>query len=176
LRFDRVALRLVGSLQAALSEFVPDGQAVLLTVTAPIRLPAKTAAALEDRIRTCLARRSAQREIKDTIYSNQVRVRFVNGASSGMSNVIGFVHNPESDPEVLLDMTDSLIACIAAAAGKRTPEEFSGDRWLILASEDGPSCVEVYRHIISHLSVPNAFTKILMVFAGGLVETLAGIR
>ena len=48
LRFDRVALGLVGGLQAALSEFVPDGQTVILTITAPIRLPSKTAAALED--------------------------------------------------------------------------------------------------------------------------------
>src|SRR5271165_3956788 len=39
LRFDRVALRLVGGLQTALSECVPEGQAVVLTVTAPIRLP-----------------------------------------------------------------------------------------------------------------------------------------
>ena len=62
LRFDRVALRLVGGLQAALSEFVPDGEAVILTITAPIRLPSKTAAALESKIRDCLARRSAQVE------------------------------------------------------------------------------------------------------------------
>ena len=75
LRFDRVALRLVGGLQAALSEFVPDGEAVVLTITAPIRLPSKTAAALESKIRDCLARRSAQVEVKDTIYGNQIRVR-----------------------------------------------------------------------------------------------------
>jgi len=36
LRFDRVALKFVGGLQAALREFVPDGQIVILTITAPI--------------------------------------------------------------------------------------------------------------------------------------------
>ena len=46
LRFDKVALRLVRDLQAVLSEAVPDGEAVVLTVTAPIREPAKTAAEL----------------------------------------------------------------------------------------------------------------------------------
>ena len=36
LRFDRVALGLVGRLQAALSAFVPDGEAIVVTVTAPL--------------------------------------------------------------------------------------------------------------------------------------------
>jgi len=60
-------------LQAALSAFVPDGEAIVVTVTAPIRLPAKTAAELEGKIRDGLARRPAQREISDTICGNQVR-------------------------------------------------------------------------------------------------------
>src|SRR5438132_751453 len=79
LRFDRVALRLVGGLQAALHGSVPDGKTVLVTITAPIRLAAKTAAALEDQIRSHLAHRSAQREVKYRIHGNHVRVRFVEG-------------------------------------------------------------------------------------------------
>ena len=55
LRFDRVALGLVRRLQARLCESVPDGKTVILTITAPIRVPAKTAAALENKIRTSLA-------------------------------------------------------------------------------------------------------------------------
>ncbi len=55
LRFDRVALGLVRRLQARLCELVPDGKTVILTITAPIRVPAKTAAALENKIRTSLA-------------------------------------------------------------------------------------------------------------------------
>ena len=51
LRFDRVALRFVRRLQEALSASVPDGRTLILTITAPIRVPSKTAAALEDNIR-----------------------------------------------------------------------------------------------------------------------------
>ena len=43
LRFDKVATRLIERLQATLGETVPDGMTVLLTITAPIRLPSKTA-------------------------------------------------------------------------------------------------------------------------------------
>lgn len=39
LRFDKVATRLIERLQATLGEAVPDGITVLLTITAPIRLP-----------------------------------------------------------------------------------------------------------------------------------------
>src|SRR3954469_21407694 len=48
LRFDRVALRLVRRLQAALSASVPDGRPVLLANTAPLRMAAKAAAGIED--------------------------------------------------------------------------------------------------------------------------------
>ena len=47
LRFDKVALRLVGGLKAALASVVPEGETVVFTISAPIRLPAKTAVALE---------------------------------------------------------------------------------------------------------------------------------
>jgi hypothetical protein len=174
LRFDRVALRLVGGLQAALSELVPDGDAVVLTITAPIRLPSKTAAALESKIRDLLARRSARVEIKDTIYGNQIRVRRVKGVSRRMSKVIGFVHNPDPDPDVLLRLTQSLLQHIGAAADKRPPEKFIGDRWLVVASTDGLSYIETYRHVYSQLSISSDFKKILVVLAGGRVETLTG--
>jgi hypothetical protein len=59
------------------------------------------AAALEDKIRIYLARRSAQVEAKETIHGNQIRSR-CEGRSRRTSKVIGFVHNPDSDPEFLL--------------------------------------------------------------------------
>jgi hypothetical protein len=174
LRFDRVALRVVGGLRAGLSEFVPDGEAVVLTITAPIRVPSKTAAALETIVRDRLARRSTPVEIKDTICGNQIRVRRVKGVSRQMPKVIGFVHNPDSDPDVLLRLTQSLLQHIGAAADKRPPEKFTGDRWLVVANEDGLSYIETYRHVYSQLSISTDFKKILMVLAGRRVESLAG--
>ena len=145
LRFDKVVLRLVGGLQAALGEVVPDGQAVMLTVTAPIRLPGKTAAALESKIRNCLARRSAKVGIEETIHGNQVRLRIVKGVSAKASKVIGFVHNPETDAEALLDLTQSLLQQIGTAADKPMPKKFTSDRWLVIANEDGFPHIETYR-------------------------------
>jgi len=161
-------------LQATLCESVPDGKTVILTITAPIRVPSKTAAALEDKIRTYLARRSAQVEAKDTIHGNQIRVRLVKGGSRRTSKVIGFVHNPDSDPDVLLDITHSLIERIGAKARKGAPARSAGDRWLVLAGEDRLSHIEPYRHVYSQLSIPTHFKKILMVLAGGRIETLTG--
>jgi hypothetical protein len=174
LRFDRVVLRLVGGLQASLSKLVPDGEAVILTVTAPIRLPSKTAAVLEGRIRDCLARRSARLEVKTTIHGNQIRVRVVKGISRRMPKVIGFVHNPDSDPEILLGLTQSLLRHIGAAADKRPPEEFRGDRWLVVCDGHGLAHIDTYRQVYSQLSLSTGFKKILMVLAGGRVETLTG--
>jgi hypothetical protein len=174
LRFDRVALRLVGRLQAALSALVPDGEAVVVTVTAPIRLPAKTAAALESEVRDGLARRPAPLDIMATIYGNQVRVRLVKGVSRRASKVIGFVHNPESDPDVLLRLTQSLLQHIGAAADRRAPATFTGDRWLVVANEDGLWPIEAYRQVFAQLSMSTEFKKVLMVLAGGRVETLTG--
>lgn len=173
LRFDRVALGLVRRLQAALSESVPDGKTVIVTITAPIWLPSKTAAALEDKIRSSLARRSAQREAKETIHGNQIRVRVVKGGSRRASKVIGFVHNPDSDPEVLLDVTQSLIEGIGAKAAKGAPAAVAGARWLVLAGDDRLSHIDTYRQAYSQLSIPTGFKKILMVLAGGRIETLA---
>ena len=171
LRFDRVAQGLVRRLQAALDESVPEGKTVIVTVTAPIWQAGKTAAALEEMVRTSLASRSARAAVKDEIHGNQVRVRVVKGGSRGMSKVIGLVHNPDRDIEVLLDIMESLIAGISA---KAAPARFAGERWLVLASEERLSPIELYRLACSQLSLPAGFKKILMVLAGGRVETLSG--
>ena len=174
LRFDRTALRLVARLQAALVELVPDGQAVVLTVTAPIRLPSRTAAALESKLRGGLAQRSVPVEVGETMHGNQIRARLVKDLSRRMPKVIGFVHNPDSDPEVLLRLTQTLLRHIGAAADKRPSERFSGDRWLVVVDGNGLSYVETYRHVCSQLSVSSDFKKILMVAADGRIELLAG--
>ena len=103
LRFDRVVLRVVGRLQIALAEVVPEGQVVLLSVTAPIRHPAKTAAALVDLVR----RGQPGDEVRDVIHGNAVRVRRVHGMQPAMPRVLGFAHNPASDACRLLDLAEA---------------------------------------------------------------------
>ena len=65
----------VRRLQAALSEAVPEGKTLIVTITAPIWEPAKTAGALEEVIRPVSRAGRAQVEAKDTIHDNQIRVR-----------------------------------------------------------------------------------------------------
>ncbi|HZO94777.1 MAG TPA: hypothetical protein VFB22_13620 [Candidatus Baltobacteraceae bacterium] len=103
LRFDRVALRVTHALQAALRDAVPAGHAALVTITAPIRVPAKTVAALEASIRDGLSRHGARFSLNETMHGNGVRVRIVaDAASQASANVRVFVHDARSDPEALL--------------------------------------------------------------------------
>src|ERR1700729_3690323 len=171
LRFDKVVTRLMERLQATLGKTVPDGMTVLLTVTAPIRLPSKTAASLEDKIQTLLGRGSAARDEKDTIHGNRIRIRLLRDASGRAPKMIGFVHNSDSDPLLLLNMTRELLELISAEAGRRAPRR-AGDRWLVVISDAGISFLEAYRYIYSQLRMAIGFKRILMVFSDGLVGML----
>jgi hypothetical protein len=162
LRFDKVATRLIERLQATLGETVPDGMTVLLTITAPIRLPSKTAASLEDKIQTLLGSGSPGRDENDPIHGNRVRIRLLRDGSERAPKVIGFVHNSDSDPLLLLNMTRELLELISAVAGRRAPR-LEGDRWLVVISARGISCLEAYRYIYSQLGMATDFKKILMV-------------
>jgi hypothetical protein len=173
LRFDKVATRLIERLQATLGEAVPDGMTVLLTITAPIRLPSKTAASLEDKIQILLRRRSPGRDEKDTIHGNRVQIRLLRDESERAPKMIGFVHNPDSDPLLLLHMTCALLERIGAEAGKPAPA-LAGDRWLVIISAEGISCLEAYRYIYSQLRLASDFKKVLMVFGDGRVGMLTG--
>jgi hypothetical protein len=90
LRFDKVATRLIERLQATLGETVPDGTTVLLTITAPIRLPSKTAVSLERKIQTLFGRGSPGRDEKDTIHGNRVQIRLLRDESERAPKMIGF--------------------------------------------------------------------------------------
>jgi hypothetical protein len=116
LRFDKVAARLIERLQATLGGTVPDGMTVLVTITAPIRLPSKTAASLEDRIQTLLERASPGRDVTDTIHGNRVRIRFSRNQSKRAPRLVALVHNPDSDPLLLVKTTRDVLELISAQA------------------------------------------------------------
>jgi hypothetical protein len=172
LRQDKVARRVVAHLQTALGQSVPDGTTAMVTITAPIRLPGKTAQAVEDLIRACLARRSSHAQ--DTIHDNQIRIRLVASNASQAPKVIGLIHNPDTDPGPLLDTAQTLLEHIGAAAGTHKPARSATERWLVLVVEDGFWPIETYRQIHAQLSMRTDFSKILMVFAQDRVEALTG--
>ena len=171
LRFDKVATRLTERLRATLGETVPDGMTVLLTITAPIHLPSKTAASLEDKIQTLLGRGAPGRDQKDTIHGNRVHIRLLRDKCERAPKMIGFVHNSDSDPLLLLNMARELLELINAEAGRRAPRP-AGDRWLVVISGAGISSLEAYRYIYSQLRMAIGFKRILMVFSDGRVGML----
>jgi hypothetical protein len=172
LRSDKVARRLIGRLQAAL--FVPDGITVLLTITAPIRHPSKTAEALEEQIGARLEHRPTQLLCKDTIHGNQVQFLFIRSTSRQRPRVIGLVHDPAADPGMLLNLTGSLLEQIGTAAEKPTPAGSSIERWLVVSADGGPVQLGTYRQIYRQLPIPTGFAKIIMVFDGDRVGSLTG--
>lgn len=103
LRFDKVALRLVASVKAILAGTVPENNTIVFAVTAPIRLPAKTAAELESMVRGGLS----GGEIRGLVHGNGVQIRRVTGVPLCMPRVIGFVHNPELDADLILALAES---------------------------------------------------------------------
>ena len=171
LRFDKVVIRLMQRLEAALDEIVPGGKTVFLTVTAPIRLASKTADALENRIRILLTLRRRRSE-QDEIHGNRVRIEILKDGSGRAPKLLGLVHNADTDPSLLLNMTQELLQLKVGAKpnARRSP----GDRWLVLISARGMECLEPYRYLYSQMRMPAGFQKVLIVFNDGRVGTLAG--
>jgi len=154
LRFDRVATGLVRRLQASLAKSVPDGRTVIVTITAPIQQDSRTGAALEHKIRELLAGRRAQ--LESAIHGNRTQVRVLKGGARGTSKLIGFVHNPQPDPSVLFEVTRALLSCIGS--GRR---DARGDRWLVIAGQDGLAPFETVRQVCFALRARAVFKHIL---------------
>jgi hypothetical protein len=109
LRFDRVVIRLIDELHEFARRTVPTGTTVLVTVTAPIRMPAKTAAMLGDRIEALLAGASSLRDRNFTINGNRARIRILNHSSTRTPRLLGFVHNRSSNASRLLNLVEKQI-------------------------------------------------------------------
>jgi len=167
LRFDRVALGLIARLRAVLHEAVPVHETVLVTVTAPIRLPAKTAAAMAERIRSLVATRAAPARLADRIHGNDIQAQVLKGGTSRTSRLIGFVHNPDSDPTILIEVTRSLLARVDSR------ERTAGNRWLVVAGQDISVPIDTYRQVWAQLRLRSVFEKTLVVLAGGRIATLS---
>ncbi len=171
IRFDKVAQRVIADLRDDMCDLIPDGKAVLVTVTAPIRLPSKTVAALGERIRSALSSRS-RAEFEETLSGNHVHVRIVNCDLPSTSKLLGFVHNADSDPEIVLDAAQALIAGIEVEIGSGRGSAFKGNRWLVIADAAGVTPADVYRHAYAQLFVRNTFEKAVLLCADGTIEDI----
>ena len=84
---------------------------MVVTIAAPIRLPAKTVAAVEAAVRDRLGRRPASADADLVVHDNRVGIRVVRGSGS-RSKVLGLVYTPGPD-------LAALDALIRAKLGER---------------------------------------------------------
>ena len=102
LRFDKVVTRLFDNIRLAIAQKIPNNIAVLITITAPIKLPAKTEYVLIRKINDLLTSEIQNQDTVVTILQNNLRVRFVKPTSNQTIKFVGLVHNPSIDSKVLL--------------------------------------------------------------------------
>jgi hypothetical protein len=102
LRFDRVARRFVKSLQAELAGVPSERAALVVTVTAPIRMPGSTVRELGARLH-----KSLPPNFDQMVCGNRVRARIVRCGVCGGPRMIVFVHNPEAAPTGLFRIVEA---------------------------------------------------------------------
>ncbi len=170
LRFDRVVLELFDRLRAGLDDAVPAGTTVVVTVTAPVRLSGKTAVEIVEHTRALIARRGAGRELRVDVHGNEIRIHILRLGSSSGPRVVGFVHNRDSDPSPLFDLTGMLLRGIGVVVRKRAPRGIR--RWLVVVIEDEPAWIKTYGHVCSQLVAGLAFERVVLVGEDGEVSPL----
>jgi hypothetical protein len=70
-------------------------------------------------------------------------------------------------------MTRELLELLSDEAGGKAPRQ-AADRWLVMISAAGISCLEAYRYIYSQLRIATGSKKIFMVFGDGRIGMLEG--
>ena len=105
LRFDRVAVRVLGALRVSVETAPGATDAILVTLTAPIRSPARTVEQLK-RETGALSSTSGRADRSFGIQGNLARIRRIEPGLEGPAKFIGFVHDPDLDPDPLLDLAE----------------------------------------------------------------------
>jgi hypothetical protein len=108
LRFDKVVVRILGNIRNAIEQEVPKESVIIVTISAPIKLPAKTEHELIEKIRSVVSKGKKERDTSLTIFENEVRIRFLKYSSKQNINFIGLVHNKDIDSKYLLDISSKL--------------------------------------------------------------------
>jgi len=172
LRFDKVATRVLESLRSALEKMAPGGATVLFAISAPIRLASKTTAALETKIQDLLERGSRDRAIKAAINGNRVTIRILRTAAARAPRMIGFVHNADSDPIPLFNLTRDLLRALRAKGGRE--RRTAPVRWLVVRGAPEVSWFETYRCIYWQMRTTHDYDKVVLMSGDGKAEVLAG--
>lgn len=172
LRFDRVVVWLLNHLRTALDGIVPDGTTIFVTCTAPIRLPSKTAAAIEEKVRRLLSAESPVRDRSLALHGNQVHIRIANHGSPRAPKFIGFVHNPESAPRPLLNLAEAFLLLLAAEPRNQAGAAVE-PHWLVVTGRVPSSWSEACRAVYAQLPNDTRRTRAVIVFSDGRAASLS---
>lgn len=104
LRFDKVVVRLLGDIRSFVVQELALQGTWVLTLTAPIKLPAKTQLEIKAQIRAFVAAGMTPHDLVFTIHQNRLHCRFIPTESKQVPPLIGWVHNPDTDAQWLLDL------------------------------------------------------------------------
>ena len=105
LRFDRVVVGVLGELRAFAEAAAPVGVTLIVTLSAPIRSPAKTVDDLKREMVALFAREAFLGDHSLHTHGNNVRVRLVDHSPSQI-RLIGFVHNSDAPATPILDLAE----------------------------------------------------------------------
>jgi hypothetical protein len=106
LRFDRVVVGVLAELRSFVEAATPGGRAILVTLSAPVRLPARTVEDLKAGITALVAAGTRRADSSAIVHGNSVRLRLLEISAKAPTRLIGFVHHPRSAPEPLLDLAE----------------------------------------------------------------------
>jgi hypothetical protein len=106
LRFDRVVVWVLADLRSFVEAAMPGSLSVLVTMSAPVRLPAKTVSDVKARITALVAAGLPRADSSAIVHGNSVRLRLLEHPAQAPMRLIGFVHHPRAAPETLLDLAE----------------------------------------------------------------------
>ena len=96
----------LADLRSFVAAEAPLGVAVLVTISAPVRLPAATVRDLKAEIAGLLAAGVTKADSDAVLHGNSVRVRVLCHTVTAPAGFVGFVHNPGPAAGRLLDLAE----------------------------------------------------------------------
>jgi hypothetical protein len=106
-------VRVLDELARLAEDTLPLDTAVLVTISAPIRLPGKTISALARKFSDFLPSDIDGVDVCSSLCGNYVRLRLVKLLLPEAHRFLGFVHNSDGDSAQLLNMAEKWLSLAA---------------------------------------------------------------
>ena len=163
----------VRDLKRALSDLVPEGQRIGLSLSLPILEPGKAKAALTNFLRQKLVKQSLTTDTDEQFFGNSFGIRIHRG---GGERIFGFIIHRGSNPHVPLNVKARQVIeeCVAKKARKCVGLVGKSELWLALLNDYPLAGRDEYKIALAHSTVEHAFDKIVLVSRDGTVALISG--